>query len=77
MELIKGGTLKDLIKLRNLKEIPFTETECQKIILAITDALAYIHQKDIVHRDIKPENILIKDMQNFRSLKVADFGLSA
>ena len=47
--------------------------------------LEYIHDKNIVHRDLKPgiihflfnlENILIDEMNNLETIRVADFGLS-
>ncbi len=53
---------------------------------AILQAVEYIHQKGIVHRDLKPgktlhfdhlENILIGESEDLRSIKIADFGLSA
>ena len=50
-------------------------------------AVAYIHSLGIVHRDLKPgknnqiwffsDNILIGDINDFTSIKIADFGLSA
>jgi calcium-dependent protein kinase len=42
----------------------------------ILSAIFYCHQKGIVHRDLKPENILLEDPNNFRSIKVIDFGTS-
>jgi len=55
MELIEGGTLKDLIyhKYYNEKNF-FTELECSTIIKKILEGLDYIHTKKIMHRDIKP-----------------------
>lgn len=41
--------------------------------LALLDALAYAHQRDVVHRDVKPANILIGDDQ---TPLLADFGIS-
>ena len=29
-----------------------------------------------MHRDIKPENILFKEKNNFKSLRLTDFGLA-
>ncbi len=43
------------------------------ILLKITEAVAYAHQKQVLHRDIKPSNVLI-DQQGEPYL--ADFGLA-
>lgn len=43
----------------------------------LLEGLSYIHQFDIMHRDLKPENILFREKDNYNSLKIADFGLSA
>lgn len=49
-------------------------------------AVDYIHRQGIVHRDLKPgnichiifiENILLFNKDDFSTIKVADFGLSA
>ena len=40
-------------------------------------ALSYIHDQNIVHRDLKPENILISEENDFTSIRISDFGLSA
>jgi serine/threonine protein kinase len=41
--------------------------------LALLDALAYAHERDVVHRDVKPANILISDDQ---TPLLADFGIT-
>jgi serine/threonine protein kinase len=37
----------------------------------------YLHFRDICHRDIKPENIMFKNINDLKTLKLVDFGLSA
>jgi len=36
-----------------------------------------LHENGIVHRDLKPDNILIDDIDDLSTIKIADFGLSA
>jgi len=43
----------------------------------ILNAMEYMHSNNIVHRDLKPDNILVGDVNDLESVKVADFGLSA
>jgi serine/threonine-protein kinase len=44
-----------------------------RIVLAICDALGYIHNRGIVHRDLRPENILVDDRDH---IKLIDFRLA-
>lgn len=48
-----------------------TEDLCKYFIFQITNALQYMHSRNVIHRDIKPENILIG---NKEKLLLADFG---
>ena len=56
MELIKGGSLQDLIKLRSSKNTRFSDEEASIIMKGIFGAVRHLHVKDIVHRDLKPGN---------------------
>lgn len=73
MEIIKGGSLKQLI---NIKKT-FTDEEASTIIKSLLSAVEHVHSKNYVHRDLKPENILMNDHNALDSVKLADFGLSA
>lgn len=68
MELVDGGTLRDLIRERGPLPVP--------VVLAILDplldALGAAHANGLVHRDVKPENVLISARG---AVKIADFGL--
>ena len=77
MELVHGGHLKNLMNEYKQKNKWFSEAEISLIMRTLFKAIEYIHNKNIVHRDIKPENILIENKEDFSTLKIADFGLSA
>ena len=77
MELIRGGQLSELILARKRLDKSFSDEEASQIMKALFEAVHYLHTNEIVHRDLKPDNILIADPEDFSSIKVADFGLSA
>ena len=79
MELIEGGSLKDLIirRYNNKKEdYLFKDSECSIIIKGILEAVEFLHQNNIIHRDLKPENIMFKKKNNLDSIILCDFGLA-
>ncbi len=69
MELVEGGTLRNLIE----KEGPLTVAEAVRLAAGIASGLAHAHEAGIVHRDLKPENVLLTPG---REPKVGDFGLA-
>lgn len=69
MELVRGGTLEDLIA----SKAPVAAAEACHLIAQVCGTLDHLHQKGIIHRDLKPANILIDDRDN---LKVTDFGMA-
>lgn len=68
MELLGGGSLRDLLSARRL-----SVKESAATGVAVSRALAYAHSQGIVHRDIKPANILLSEDGH---LKVTDFGIA-
>ncbi|MBN1897781.1 MAG: diguanylate cyclase [Spirochaetes bacterium] len=69
MELLKGDSLYDLL----LKGKRFTIKESVRIIKQITEALDYVHSRNILHRDLKPGNVIIDQA---KKIKILDFGLA-
>ena len=69
MELVPGGTLKDLLEQKG----PLPVIEAVDAILQVIAGLVAIQAHGIVHRDIKPANCLL---DGSGIIKVGDFGLS-
>ncbi|HEY9034977.1 MAG TPA: serine/threonine-protein kinase [Pseudomonadales bacterium] len=67
MEYVPGGSLADRIR----SGLALRQT--LEILAAMTDALAYAHEKNVIHRDIKPDNILFREN---RSAVLTDFGIA-
>ncbi|MGH3694372.1 MAG: Stk1 family PASTA domain-containing Ser/Thr kinase [Pseudonocardiaceae bacterium] len=68
MELVDGGTLRDLLRQRGRLPVSLSISVAEMVL----SALAAAHDEGLVHRDIKPENVLIGPGG---VVKVADFGL--
>ncbi len=68
MELVKGGTLREL-----LAPGPIPVRKAVAIAAQIANALAKAHQIGLIHRDLKPENLMITDDG---IAKILDFGLA-
>jgi serine/threonine protein kinase, bacterial len=68
MELIEGGTLRELLAERG----PMPPHAVVAVLRPMLGGLAAAHRAGLVHRDVKPENVLISDDGD---VKIADFGL--
>lgn len=68
MELITGGTLRELLAERG----PMPPHAATAVMRAVLTGLSVVHQEGLVHRDIKPDNVLINGNHQ---VKLADFGL--
>ncbi len=69
MPFIDGETLRD--RLNRLGPRP--ESEVERVLQDLAEALAYAHASGVVHRDVKPENIF---WYGGRAL-LADFGIAS
>jgi len=81
-ERYTGGELFDKITEYTTPTGCFSERKAAGIIKSLLEAVAYLHENDIIHRDIKPENILFKSTSSSNredgvaDIKLIDFGLS-
>lgn len=69
MEYIDGQTLKALVQ----EEGPLPPESVVLILQQLANALAHIHERNLVHQDIKPQNIMITESGE---IKIIDFGLA-
>jgi serine/threonine protein phosphatase PrpC len=69
MEYLDGQTLGHLM--HTIRPMP--QADALKIVSRICEALAYMHDHDVVHRDLKPDNIMIC---SDGSIRIMDFGIA-
>jgi len=74
MEYVEGESLKERLSSLHARGRRLPLEEALALFRAITEAVAYAHQRGVVHRDLKPGNILL--LKEGRPV-LADFGLSS
>jgi calcium-dependent protein kinase len=72
MEYLKGGQLLNAICKREY----YKESDARRIMIQITSALIYMHDRGVIHRDIKPENLILLDRSLESPIKIVDFGFA-
>jgi len=70
-ELCLGKSLYHHIKKKPEQKLP--EKECKIIFKQLTDAVAYLHERNVAHRDLKLDNVLLDEK---KQIKLIDFGFS-
>ena len=74
MELLKGRTLKDLLRER----APLAPGEFIPLASQVCEGLAAAHSAQIIHRDLKPDNVFLEEIPGGETrVKLVDFGISA
>jgi serine/threonine-protein kinase len=69
MEYVEGTTLKEILKRRGTISV----SGIVHVLMQVSEALAYAHEKNVVHRDVKPANVM---WTRSRKAKLMDFGLA-
>jgi len=72
MEIVEGGSLRDLLNRSEAFSIP----ETVRLMVQVLDGLAFCHDQGIVHCDIKPANIMLTESSTEGEVKLADFGIA-
>jgi serine/threonine protein kinase len=68
MELVEGGTLKDLVA-----SGPLASKKLLELATQVAEGLSAAHAAGIVHRDLKPANVMVS---KHGFVKILDFGLA-
>lgn len=71
MELVRGGSLRDLVARRGHLSQPAVAL----LLAQLLDALAAVHERGVVHGDVKPANLLVRAGVR-PHLLLADFGVA-
>ncbi|MGE0433424.1 MAG: protein kinase [Planctomycetota bacterium] len=70
MEFVDGVSLAEWLSTQG----PLTDIDAAKLLIKVSRAIHYAHQRGIIHRDIKPGNILL-DRETGEPM-IVDFGLA-
>jgi serine/threonine protein kinase len=73
MKLVRGQTLKALLRESPKSGAPFAQTNVLLIFRKICEAVAFAHSRGFLHRDLKPENVMLGE---YGEVLVMDWGLA-
>lgn len=69
-------TLDEILRLSSNKSLIITEEEKTKISRETVNAIAHLHDLNVVHRDLSPDNIFLVDRAGKVNYVLGDFGAS-
>ncbi len=72
MEYCSGGSLRQWMT----QAMPLRRDQLRDILGEIAEALAALHELQVIHRDLKPENILVRRAEPL-DLVLTDFGIAS
>jgi len=73
MRLVKGRDLSQIFRLVFKEEEGWNTTRALGVLLKVSEAMAFAHDKHVIHRDLKPANIMVG---RFGEVYVMDWGLA-
>ena len=78
LEFMPGGSLADFLEpiAPKFESTSLPENQIAYISKEVLKALDYIHSMNKIHRDIKSDNVLLGDVNDYTTIKLADFGFA-
>jgi len=73
LEYMPGGDVAQY--LQALGRAP-EETVARRFLTQVAAGLCVLHRENVLHRDLKPQNLLLSDLTDNATLKIADFGFA-
>ncbi|CAD8076412.1 unnamed protein product [Paramecium sonneborni] len=73
LEYLAGESLHEMF---NQRQTILEHQQIQMIMKLLLQAVSNMHLNGVMHRDLKPENIMFKQLNQFDTLKIVDFGLA-
>jgi serine/threonine protein kinase len=71
-EYLNGGELLKAICKRKY----YSERDARRVMIQITSAVEYLHQRQVVHGDLKTRNLILENKSFESNIKLVDFGFA-
>jgi eukaryotic-like serine/threonine-protein kinase len=77
MRMVRGSSLAEILDLQSLGNASaaaeFPLNRLVRVLVEVTNAIAYAHDRGVIHRDLKPHNIMVG---RYGEVQVMDWGLA-